>query len=264
MRLFPLLLCLMASPLAAHELWIEPLQFQPPAEARVEAHLVNGQNFVGLRLPYLPKSTVRFSVIASGVETPLKGRVGDKPALQAAATEGLMVAVYQSQPAIVNYAEFAKFESFGAGKDLGDVAAMHLARGLAVGPLIEVYSRYSKSLIGVGGAAGADKALGLETELVALDNPYTDDLAGGMRVQLFYQGAVRADAQVEVFEKAPDGAVVVTVLRTDADGVAVVPVRSGHVYMVDAVVLRVPEAALAAQFKAVWESLWANLTFAVP
>ncbi len=34
--------------------------------------------------------------------------------------------------------------------------------------------------------------------------------------------------------------------------------------MLDAVVLREPSEALAAERDVVWESLWANLTFAVP
>jgi hypothetical protein len=45
-------------------------------------------------------------------------------------------------------------------------------------------------------------------------------------------------------------------------GVVVVPVTPGHVYQADAVVLREPEGESNAG--AAWESLWANLTWAVP
>ena len=104
---------------------------------------------------------------------------------------------------------------------------------------------------------------GLETEIVALNNPYTDPASEGMRVKVLYQGSVRADAQVEVFEKASDGTVDVALYRTDAEGLAVLPLKPGHEYLVDAVVLRDtgnndPAAG------AVWHSLWASLTFAVP
>jgi hypothetical protein len=44
--------------------------------------------------------------------------------------------------------------------------------------------------------------------------------------------------------------------------VATVPVTAGHAYMLDAVVLREPEGV--SNPGALWESLWANLTFAVP
>ncbi len=56
----------------------------------------------------------------------------------------------------------------------------------------------------------------------------------------------------------------ITTVRTDKAGVAVVPVLAGHAYMLDAVVLREPDARLTEQIGAAWETLWANLTFGVP
>jgi hypothetical protein len=85
-----------------------------------------------------------------------------------------------------------------------------------------------------------------------------------MAVALFYQDAPRPDAQVEVFARAPDGTVTVTLHRTDAAGEARVPVAPGHDYLFDAVVLR-PSLEAGSQERApVWETLWAALTFAVP
>ena len=263
MRILPLLLVL-ATPVTAHELWIEPLDWQPLAEGRLEADLVNGQNFEGLKLSYLPKWFSRFEIVAGDTVAVIEGRVGDSPAIgQPALADGLHVVVYQSAPATVFYQDWAKFLKFAGHKDLGDIAAAHKGRGLPEVDFKEVYTRYSKALIGVGAGAGADKREGLETEIVALDNPYAGPVTA-MRVQVFYGDAVRANAQVELFEKAADGTVVVTLQRTDADGVAVLPVRSGYEYMADAVVMRVPSDAMAAEHGAVWETLWANLTFAVP
>ncbi len=258
------LLLMLAAPVQAHELWIEPLDWQPAIEARLEADLVNGQLFDGLTLSYLPKWFSRFDVVAGDAVATVDGRMGDNPALgQPALSDGLHVVVYQSTPSTVEYKEWTKFLKFVEHKDLGDIAAEHKARGLAETSFKEVYTRYSKALVGVGAGAGADKSEGLETEIVALDNPYAAPL-DTMRVQVFYQGVARADAQVELFEKAPDDTVVVSLHRTDAEGIAVLPVRPGHVYMADAVVMRAPSDAMAAEFGAVWETLWANLTFAVP
>lgn len=113
----------------------------------------------------------------------------------------------------------------------------------------------------VGDGGGQDHAFGLLTEIVALANPYTDDLSGGMPVQVLYDGAPRPDAQVEVFAKQGE-AVTISTVRTDAEGRALVPVSPGTRYMLDSVVLR--EVPAGAFDGAVWESLWANLTFAVP
>lgn len=136
----------------------------------------------------------------------------------------------------------------------------HEERGLAQSGFQETYTRFAKSLIGVGDAQGADRATGMEFELTALANPYTDDLSGGLPVALSYRGAPRPDTQIELFERGPDGMVAVTRLRTDADGRARIPVRPGHAYQLDAVLLREapPDSGAA------WESLWANLTFALP
>lgn len=261
--MLPLLL-LLGAPAQAHELWLEALDWTPSIEGRLEADLVNGQNFEGLKLSYLPKWFTRFDMVAGETVATIDGRTGDSPALgQAALGDGLHVVVYQSTPATVDYKEWAKFLKFVDHKDLGDIAIEHRARGVPEVDFKEVYTRYSKALIGVGAGSGADKREGLETEIVALDNPYAGPL-DALRVQVFYADAVRANAQVEMFEKAADGTVVVTLHRTDAMGIAVLPVRSGHEYMADAVVMRVPSDALASAYGAVWETLWANLTFAVP
>jgi hypothetical protein len=59
--------------------------------------------------------------------------------------------------------------------------------------------------------------------------------------------------------------VLITLVRTNTEGVAMLPIQRGHSYLADAVVLRVPDAGSKAQeSKAVWETLWASMTFAVP
>jgi len=72
------------------------------------------------------------------------------------------------------------------------------------------------------------------------------------------------DGQVELFEKAPDGTVEITLYRTDAEGIATLPVKAGHSYLVDHVVLRIPSDELIEASEVEWETLWADLTFGVP
>ncbi|MGR3640587.1 MAG: DUF4198 domain-containing protein, partial [Alterinioella nitratireducens] len=59
-------------------------------------------------------------------------------------------------------------------------------------------------------------------------NPYTDDLSDGFPVLVLLEGEPRADVQVELFDRDPDGEVTVTLHRTDAEGRAVLPVEPGH------------------------------------
>jgi hypothetical protein len=265
MRILALFLALVAVPAAAHEFWIEPLDYQVAADGKLEGNIVNGQEFAGAKLAYLPQRFVNFVIFAGDQSARVEGRPGDTPALQQdAVAEGLNIAAYQANNATVDYETWDKFQGFVDHKDFGDVRSVHEARGLPVDGFQEVYSRYSKSLFGVGNSEGSDRRVGLETEIVALTNPYTDDLSGGFQVQVFYRNDVRAGTQVEVFKKAPNGIVEIALYRTNENGIATFPVEPGHAYMVDAVVLREPSATLAERSGAVWETLWANLTFAVP
>ena len=250
---------------AAHELWLQAEEYMIAPESRLVVNIVNGQKFRGHALPYLPNATVLLAEVVNGKVSDLTPRPGDRPALDIkAGAEGLHVLVYQSTIATLTYREFDRFLGFVTHKDLATSREEHLARGLPETGFKESYARFSKALIAVGDGAGADQRLGLETELVALANPYTDALPEGLPVQLFYQDAPRADAQIEIFEKDSEGEVYITTTRTNGAGIAHIPVVPGHVYMLDADVLRIPSAGLAADTGAVWESLWANLTFAVP
>ena len=266
MRSLALVFALLAGPVTAHEFWIEPLAYQVDENGRLEADLVNGQDFAGTKIPYLPRGFVNFLTFTdANTAAAVTGRQGDLPALQQDPLgEGLNVVAYQARMSSITYDSWEKFQNFIDHKDFGDVLTVHRALGYPEEGFKEAYSRYSKSLIGVGNSAGADTRVGLTTEIVALTNPYTDDMSGGMQVQLFYNNAPRADVQVEVFEKSSDLAVEIALYRTDANGIATFPVKPGYSYMVDAVVLREPSEQTATTMGVVWETLWANLTFAVP
>lgn len=266
MRFLAPVFVLCAWPAVAHELWIEPQTFVIEPDTMIVADLVNGENFEGTKLAFIPQRFEHFAIVSGGKFAPVESRIGSTPALaQPGIGTGLHVALYQSKPADLIYTEWEKFQRFLDHKDLDDdTRARHAALGATEDSFKEVYTRYSKTLVAVGDGAGADRRFGMETEIVALTNPYTDTVADGMRLQLFYQAAVRADEQIEIFERAPDGTVAVFLVRTDAEGVATVPVKPGHAYMADAVVLREPAPALAEARDAVWETLWANLTWAMP
>ena len=53
-------------------------------------------------------------------------------------------------------------------------------------------------------------------------------------------------------------------MRSNAEGVAVIDIKPGHTYLLDAVLLRVPEPNASNGPPAHWESLWAAVPFAVP
>lgn len=247
----------------AHEFWIDALKYQVETTENVQGNFKNGQNFEGTTLAYFENRTLRYEAFQNGQSTAVTGRMGDTPALNfEPQAEGLLVVIHQTVPSKLTYSDWAKFQKFADHKDFPDIGARHDALGFPRDKFRESYSRFAKALIAVGDGNGFDTYRGLETEFVALTNPYsvTEPLSEGMGVQLFYQNAPRGDAQVEVFDRAPDGTVTVSLHRTDDAGIARIPVTAGHTYLFDAVVLR-PSAR---DDGTVWETLWAALTFAVP
>lgn len=257
------LTCLGAVSAAAHEFWISPVEYQVPADGTITADIRVGEAFSGAAYAYIPQNFRRFDLVQGDSVVPVQGRIGDRPALNMAAPgDGLWVAVHQTSDIVLRYRERDLFVGFVTHKDFEWVLAEHAARGLPDTGFGEQYSRYAKALVAVGDGRGADREVGLLTEIVALANPYTDDLSAGLPVKVLYRGAPRADVQVEVFARDAQGEVTVTLLRTDAAGEAVVPVAAGTEYLVDSVVMRPMDPV--APDDPVWESLWAALTFRVP
>lgn len=252
-----------AAPLAAHEFWIDPTDFSVDEGTPLVADIRVGQDMKGSAYSYVPPNFRRFDIVMNGTVTPVEGRAGDRPALNMAAPEsGLAVVVHVTKDYTLVYREWEKFVTFCTHKDFEWALAQHAERGLPQTDFRELYSRHAKSLIAVGDGAGADSETGLETEIVALANPYTDDLSGGFPVRVLYQGKPRTEAQVELFERAPDGTVEIRLFTTDEEGRALLDVKAGHAYLADHVVMRPLEAT--SETDPVWESLWASLTFEVP
>ena len=137
------------------------------------------------------------------------------------------------------------------------------ARGLPETDFVESFRRYAKSLMAVGNGAGSDRAIGLHIEIVALANPYTDDMTKGMPLRVLLNGQPRAMARLALFETAADGTVTEAPYTTDAQGEVTVPAKPGATYLADSVDLySLPNNDAAAG--PVWHSDWASLTYAVP
>lgn len=252
--------------ISAHEFWIEPLEFQVENNAAVVAHLRNGELFEGTAQSFSERTNTRIDAVMGDALIPITGRLGDRPAIELVPTnrDGLMVLVHEAAPSTLTYKEWPKFLKFVAHKDFTDALTQHEARKWPKENFKESYTRHSKSLVAIGSGAGTDRALGLKTEFVALDNPYLPDFDGTFDVELLHQGSPRADAQIEVYARDAQGLVNVTITRTDAQGRAAIPVTAGMDYMLDAVVLRPLEGATTASDGPIWETLWASMTFAVP
>jgi cobalt/nickel transport protein len=261
-----LVACVSAPQAYAHEFWLEAQKYQVEPGETLAVDLRNGEQFKGNALSYFPSNTTRFEMVLDGDVTSIQPRMGDAPALQAAAPEdeGLLVILHEAAPSTVTYTEWQKFINFAEHKDFPTVIEDHVAAGYPQDRFKETYTRHSKALIAVGSGAGADRSFGLATELIALTNPYRPNFDGQMQVRVTYQDAPRAGAQIEVYERHGDAPVTITKHRTDARGIASFGVSPGGTYLVDAVVLRPATPQASDPNRPLWETLWASLTFAVP
>lgn len=253
----------LALPAAAHEFWISPETYTVPAGGQLLANIRVGEKFSGAAYAYNPQRFDRFELVTGDAATAVDGRIGDRPALNATAMgQGLLTIVHETGDSFLTYDDADTFRSFVTHKDFAWALDENTRRGIPEAGFRERYSRYAKSLIGVGDSQGSDREVGLETEIIALANPYTDDLTAGFPVQVLYQSEPRADTQVEVFAKDAAGEITSTLYRTDDTGTATIRVEPGVEYLVDSVVLR--PLAQKRRSDPVWESLWASLTFRTP
>ena len=219
----------------SHEFWIEPLAFVVETDAPKGLH-------------------------------PVKGRLGDFPALSLPPQgDGLVAVVHASTDELVTYPSWAKFKSFVADKELTGTLETHQEQNWPLQEIREVYSRYAKTLIASGSGNGADRASGLENEIVALANPYDNNLKSSLPVQVLYRGRPRKNIQIEVFtRRGPSGGVTKTRLRTDSKGIANILVLPQTDYLINAVTMRRPNPEKKLDMDVYWESLWASLTFRIP
>jgi hypothetical protein len=247
-----------------HEFWLAPEDYTIEPGENIVAHLRVGQNFEGSSFGYIPVNIERFELVNGDAVLTVEGRIGDRPALDIAVpNDGLWVVVHETSDSRLTYQKWEIFVGFVEHKDFADTLEIHAERKLPKTGFKERYRRFVKSLIAVGDGVGADREVGMRTEFVALSNPYTDNISNGLPVKVLFEGAPRIDTQVEIFDRAPDGNVTVTTTRTDARGVALIPVQKGHEYNLDAVVMLQLEAD-DPLLDPTWESLWAGLTFRVP
>ena len=259
MRFLTLAAVILATPVAGHEFWISPDAYRVAPGAPVTANIRVGESFKGNAFSYFDRSTARFDVLWSNRVIDPEPVLGDRPVLNKTLQgEGLAVVVFETVDSRLTYTNWQKFIDFVEHKDFDGALARHAERGLPQSGFVETYRRYAKSLVAVGDGKGSDRDVGLDTEIIALANPYTDDVSGGLPVLVTLYGEPRRDAQVETYARDTSGEVSVALTRTNGNGVAVIDVEPGHDYMVDAVVLEEREGEVS------WHTMWANLTFSVP
>ena len=253
-------------PLAyAHEFWLEPHAYQLETGGNIIADARVGQFFRGNAQYYLPKFFKQFEIIDNKGRRAVQSRVGDLPAVNEPMTQaGLATLAYVSKPSRVTYEDMDKFSTFVEKHDLGWVLQRHVDRKLPEKEINEAYVRHSKALVQVGAvkSADSDQRLGHLFEWVLAVNPYAVE-QNNLSAVLYWQDAPLSGATVRVFFDGGDkkDAITETILITDAQGRIEFDASLLGEYLLNAVQMVEPSAALKKSHNAMWLSHWASLTF---
>lgn len=182
-----------------------------------------------------------FTVTRRGEVTKVKGRNGDLPAFNDAAKPGLNVIAYHAEADEVDYNEWPTFQRYLRTEGLAEIEALHRSRGLPESGFTESYRRYAKALVQVGEFASddVDASVGAPFELVALQNPYLDGLEA-VTVRPLRHGDPVKNRQIAVFRN--DGEVICSLVFTDDDGEAVIRIKGGGSFLLNATDLQSVDA----------------------
>lgn len=250
----------MSSPALSHEFWIEPKEFRTRPNAPIVADLKVGQHFRGSTHPYLSNSFVSFTLFERSGKRPVTGDEGDSPAANIRSTDtGLKIIAYHATAHRLTFDRWDEFVSYVEEEGLADIPEAHKRRGLPASGFSEHYIRCAKALVQVGEAAPLDQdaATGMPLEIIARKNPYDAPAPGELPVTLLWRGKPIPGIQIRTFQD--NGMVRETTTRSDADGNAVISLRGGGKFLLNAVHMQEPPHGS----EAAWESYWASLTFEV-
>lgn len=247
---------------ASHEYWVEPERYLLEQPGKITGNLKNGQYFKSSNYSYIPSRFDFFKITGPDGEADVSGRNGDSPALNAELpAPGLYSVSYQGKFDNITFRKEEKIREYAAYEGFKGVLERHAERGLAPDKFEEKYARCAKALIQVGEAdvnGRMDSLTGMKFELVAEKNPYTLEKGENLPVRLYWEGEPMPDVQIRIFRF--DGELENTTTRTDPDGRAMIPLKSGGKFLLNAVHIYegdndpdndIPE----------WYSYWASLVF---
>ena len=259
------LLLMSAVAAAAHDMFVQPARFFADENAEVIVRVLNGT------FSKSENSIDRVRVADVSVVSPTGRQRVDTADWSAAGDTsrftirtggaGTYVVGVSTRPNVIAL-EAKDFNQYLAEDGIPDVLAARRRTGELDRPARERYAKHVKALIQVGSARSDHFAtqLGYPAELVPLENPYVLRPGGLLRVRTLVDGKPAANQYVLFGGRTPSGArIAQRSVRSDADGVARVPLRVRGTWYVKFINMARLEGDSAADY----ESKWATLTFQV-
>ena len=246
-------------PSISHEMWLDTTTFRPTVGSEFQISLKNGQIFEGIELSYFENRFSEFYYVIDEQKFNIVARMGDTPAATLSSDyNGLLTGVYVSTKSTITYKSIDKFADFAAEKGENWAIETHFDSKFPESDFKEDYYRFSKILIGVGDAKGADQSMGLKHELIALNNPYINTPSNEISVQLLFNNQPQKNRKITIFERDINKKVSTRTAHTNLSGICKFKVTQGNEYLIDNVILELNKNPKNDIF---WTSYWAALTF---
>lgn len=262
----------LAAPLHAHEFWMVPVVAPLAVGETARIGLRVGEFFEGDALGFsAPQSVALRAHTAAGMQDllpqlALRGPVNEL--LVRLAAPGTTMVTFDSQPNTLSLSADS-FHAYLHDEGLDFIKARRVATGNDKKPGRERYRRFVKTLLQAQGPtpAPADATSGVvvgqQLEVVPLNNPLALQPGGQLGIQVLFEGKPLAGALLKAWHKGAgtdQGQTLIIRSTTQADGKATFSLPYAGAWMVS-VVHMVPAVGIK---DIDWDSLWGNLTFAVP
>ncbi|MDQ3074300.1 MAG: DUF4198 domain-containing protein [Pseudomonadota bacterium] len=265
LRLLTLSLALIATPVMAHDFWLQPVRFQVAPNAPLGATFLVGHAALRERWSNNDR-IIALNDVFTGGRTDRRGDLqgsGEFDLVSRFSAPGIHVLGMQSNYAFsdlpaIRFNDYAKLEG------LALVIAARARGGKDNAPGRERYSRRAKSLVQVGAQTApnqqvATRPIGLKLEIIPDRNPYALGASRMLPVHVRYNGRRLANATVKLTNLGNDAKPVAEVV-TNRNGQATFRIPAGGNWLLN-VVWSEPVAGDA---RVDFDTTFSSLTFGYP
>ena len=244
----------------AHEFWLQADKFFINVGERLNVKFMVGENFMGESWDLGKHRIEKLELYGStGVKNVADSVRTDKGLLQLTMNEvGTKLLVMQSNNAFLEMPA-SKFNEYLKDDGLDDVYAQREKTKSLESPSRELYARYTKLYVQVGGQLDDvyKKVVGMPVEIVPDKNPCGLKKGDPVRFLILFEGKPLFGVKVRVWNRF-DNRTTIQNIYTEKDGKVSIHISNPGSWMVS-VVKMVPST----DPKADWQSYWGSLVFGI-
>jgi uncharacterized GH25 family protein len=249
---------------SAHDLFLKPARFFVPENSDVLVRVLNGTFSKSENVVARARLNDVSLVSPSGrerLDTTVWTTAGDTSSVTIrVGTAGTYLVAASTKPNVIAL-KAKDFNTYLASDGVPDVLESRRRGGELERPVRERYSKHVKTLIQAGSTRSEQIAteLGYPAEILPLNNPYALRVGGTVRIRTLVDGQPVPNQYILYGGRTPDGGrLAQRSIRSNDDGVALVPVRSRGTWYVKFIhMTRVDGDSVD------YESKWATLTYQV-